>query len=377
MIGQYIAQPAGYRAFIPGPFPPGDIELSKRNRSALETANIALGRLDGITDLLPDLEFFILMYIRKEAALSSQVEGTQATIVDALRAEGEMRSGLPDDVDDILRYVDAMNQGIERLKDLPLSVRLVREVHETLMQSGGRSHGHVMPGEFRTTQNWIGGASPNTARYVPPPPHLIGPAMGELEMFLHDPGSLPILIKAGLAHAQFETIHPFVDGNGRTGRLLVTFFLCERRILKRPVLYLSEYYRRNRDTYFDRLQAYHDRADVDGWLEFFLQGVAQVAAEATETVRGINRLREEDVPLVAAFGKNQETAMRLLRHLYGLPVVSVRNVERVTGLSRTNANRLVAKFVDAGILVQTDESVEYGRSFAYKRYLDLFLTSEA
>lgn len=312
------------------------------------------------------------MYIRKEAALSSQVEGTQATMVDAMKAEAQMTSGLPDDVDDILRYIQAMNQGLARLKELPLSLRLVREVHQTLLASGGRSQGHVYPGEFRTTQNWIGGGSPTTARYVPPPPDSMRNAMADLENFIHAPTPLPILLRAGLAHAQFETIHPFVDGNGRTGRLLVTFLLCEKGALKRPVLYLSEFFKRYRDAYFDQLQAYHDSSNINGWLLFFLEGIRQVADEAIETVREINKLRDKDIPRVAGFGRNQATAMKLLKHMYGSPVISVKTVERVTQLSRTNANRLVTKFTDAGILTQTDESVEYGRTFIYREYLDLF-----
>ncbi len=371
VIGRYVQQPTGYKAFIPVSFPPKGLSFS-RVQGQLEAANLSLGRLDGITELLPDLDFFILMYIRKEAALSSQVEGTQATMVDALKAEAQMTTGLPDDVDDILRYIKAMNQGLARLSELPLSLRLVREVHHTLLAAGGRSEGHGYPGEFRSSQNWIGGGSPSTARYVPPPPGELSRVMGEIEDFLHADDAYPILIRAGLAHAQFETAHPFVDGNGRTGRLLVTFLLCDKGALKRPVLYLSEYFKRNRSAYFDRLNDYHDSSAIEEWLEFFLEGVRQVANEAIETVRAVNRLRDEDLPTVAGFGRNQATAMKLLRHLYGRPIVAVSNVQSVTGLSRTNANQLVAKFVDAGILTLTDETVEYGRTFVYKRYLDLF-----
>lgn len=371
MIGRYVRQQTGYKAFVPEAFPPRGLVLT-RIQNRLEAANLSLGRLDGITELLPDIDFFILMYIRKEAALSSQVEGTQATMVDALKAEEQMRSGLPDDVDDILRYIEAMNQGLARLSELPLSLRLVREIHHTLLAAGGRSESHAYPGEFRTTQNWIGGGSPNTARYVPPPPRELPRVMDDIQNFLHADDGHPVLIRAGLAHAQFETAHPFVDGNGRTGRLLVTFLLCDKGVLKRPVLYLSEFFKRNRNTYFDRLNEYHDSSAIEPWLEFFLEGVHQVAEEAIETVRAINRLRDEDVPRVAGFGRNQATAMKLLRHMYGRPVVSVRTVQHVTGLSRTNSNQLVAKFVNAGILIQTDETAEYGRTFVYKRYLDIF-----
>jgi len=296
-------------------------------------------------------------------------------MVDALKAEEQMTLGLPDDVDDILRYILAMNQGLERLHDLPLSLRLVREVHHTLLVAGGRSEGHAYPGEFRTTQNWIGGGSPSTARYVPPPPSELPRVMNDLQNFLHADDGYPVLIRAGLAHAQFETAHPFVDGNGRTGRLLVTFLLCEKGVLRKPVLYLSEFFKRDRNAYFDRLNDYHDSSAIEAWLDFFLEGVKQIADDAIDTVRAINKLRDEDVPIVAGFGRNQETALKLLRHLYSRPVVSVRTVQSVTGLSRTNSNQLVAKFVNAGILIQTDQSVEYGRTFVYKRYLDIFSSS--
>lgn len=375
-IGTYVSQPTGYRAFVPERFPPKGMVFSAKVHAALEIANLSLGRLDGITELLPDLDFFILMYIRKEATLSSQVEGTRATMVDALKAEAEMTSGLPDDVDDILRYIQAMNAGLARLNEFPLSLRLVRDVHELLLGAGGRSEGHAYPGEFRTSQNWIGGGSPASARYVPPPPSELLRVLGDIETFIHAEDSVPILIRAGLAHAQFETAHPFVDGNGRTGRLLVTFLLCERGALRRPVLYLSEFFKRNRDAYFDRLQSYHDASDVNGWLEFFLDGVKQVADEAVNTVRQINQLRDKHLPIVAGFGRNRDTAMTLLKYMYGLPVVSVRTVERVTKLSRTNANHLVTKFVDAGILTQTDNTVEYGRSFAYSDYLAVFRSDQ-
>jgi Fic family protein len=374
MIGRYIQQPTGYKAFVPYPFPPKDLTYS-RVQGHLEAANLSLGRLDGITEILPDVDFFILMYIMKEAALSSQVEGTQATMIDALKAEALMTSGLPKDFDDILRYIRAMNYGLDRLNELPLSLRLVREVHNTLLAAGGRSDSHPYPGEFRTSQNWVGGASLNTALFVPPPPSELPRVMADIETFLHADGEYPILIRAGLAHAQFETAHPFVDGNGRTGRLLVTILLCDKRVLRRPVLYLSEYFMRNRSAYFSLLNEYHDSSAIESWLEFFLEGVRQVADDAIETVRAVNRLRDEDLPRVAGFGRNQATALKLLRHMYARPVTSVRDVQSATGLSRGNANSLVAKFVNAGILVQTDETVEYGRTFVYKRYLALFTSN--
>jgi Fic family protein len=373
IIGNTVNQPGGFRAFIPHAFPPNEeIVLDAQGAELLERANLQLGRLDGITELLPDLDFFILMYVRKESALSSQLEGTQATLADAIRAEGAMRVGVPHDVDDIERYVAAMNHGLERLSDLPLSLRLIREVHGILLGTGARATSHAYPGEFRTSQNWIGGASPSTARYVPPPPTELLRTLGDLENFLHDPAPMAKLVKAGLAHAQFETIHPFVDGNGRSGRLMTTFFLCEQRMLSKPVLYLSEFFKKNRDTYFDLLHAYHEKGDVRSWLNFFLEGIAQVSEEAIITSREITAVRERDVARVSSLGRGSATGHTLLRHLFGSPIVSVRNVETITGLARPNANKLVNRFVELGILVQSNTSPEYGRTFVYEDYLDLF-----
>lgn len=370
-VGNYVQQPTGYRAFVPEPFPPADFTISNQVQASLELAQLSLGRLDGITELLPDLDFFITMYVRKEATYSSQVEGTRATLADAVLVEAEMRLGTPDDVDDILRHVNALNEGLRLLAEMPLSLRLIRQVHAVLLESGGRATSHAYPGEFRRTQNWIGGGSPTSASFVPPPPDLVLPALSDLERFLYD-DETPLLVRAGLAHAQFETIHPFLDGNGRTGRLLVTLLLCERKALRQPVLYLSEYFKRNRDAYFLRLQMYHDQGDVQGWLLFFFDGIRQVSDEAIHTIREIVQLRERHVPLVAAMGKNRDLAMDLLKHLYRVPIVTVRTVETVTGLSRQNANRLVSKFAEAGILRQLNESKDYGRTFIYQDYWNVF-----
>jgi cell filamentation protein, protein adenylyltransferase len=372
IIGNNVKQPGGYQAFVPAPFPPKALPaLDNHSLSLLERATVLLGRLDGLTELLPDVNFFIFMYVRKEAVLSSQLEGTQATMIDAIRAEESMRHGLPEDVDDIIRYISAMNFGLERLKTLPLSMRLIYEVHERLL-GGARVNGHVTPGEVRTTQNWIGGGSPATARFVPPPPHLLRACLGELELFLHSEDAAAKILKTGLAHAQFETIHPFADGNGRTGRLLITFYLCQQGILNRPVLYLSEYFKRNRETYFDSLHAYHERDDILGWLKFFFEGVAQVAEEAISVCKQITALRERDMGRISAMGKAAPNGVLALRTLFKTPIVPVRAIEEATGLSRTNANMLVKRFVDTGILIQSDMSVEYGRTFVYDDYLRVF-----
>jgi Fic family protein len=373
IIGRNVKQQSGYKAFLPEAFPPdGEILLDTTTAAFLEKANLLLGKLDGITELLPDFDFFIFMYVRKEAALSSQLEGTQATLADAIKAESAMRLGIPQDVDDIERYIKAMNYGLNRLDDFPLSLRLLLEVHAVLLGGGARASGHAYPGEFRKSQNWIGGASPSTARYVPPPPSELLRTLGDLEKFLHAGDSLAKLVRAGLAHAQFETIHPFTDGNGRVGRLMIVFYLCEQKVLARPVLYLSEFFKKHRDTYFDLLHAYHEKGEVIPWLRFFLEGIADVSAEAIYTSRQIVSLRERDIGRVTAMGRGSPNALVLLRHLFAVPIVSVSNVEQATGLSRSNANKLVGRFVDGEILIPSADSAEYGRTFVYADYLSLF-----
>lgn len=371
-IGQYVQQKEGFRAFIPYKFPPVDpIEMDTQTIALLNRATLSLGRLDGITQLLPDLDFFIFMYVRKEASLSSQIEGTRATMADAIKAENEIVKDLPPDVDDIQHYIKAMNFGLKGLVSLPLSLRLLREVHKVLL-TGGRSDFPATPGEFRISQNWIGGGSPATARFVPPPVHEMREALSDLEKFLHDDNDLPPLIKAALIHAQFETIHPFLDGNGRTGRLLTTFYLCQQLILEKPVLYLSAYFKKNRDVYFDLLETYHDKGDILPWIKFFLNGIAEVSEEGIETSKKITSLREKDLERIMSLGRSSTIGTKLLKKLFTLPIVTVKKVEEFTGLSRPNANKLVDKFIKADILEQTDDSVEYGRTFAYKKYYNLF-----
>lgn len=372
-IGQFIQEPQGYKAFIPGPFPFEEMPVFLQLTQMLHArAALAVGKLDGITQLLPDLDLFIFMYARKEAALSSEIEGTQATMSDAIRAEIEITKDLPKDVDRILHYIDAMNQGLRRLESLPLSLRLIQEVHKTLLEGTGDAPGKT-PGEFRRTQNWIGGGSPATARFVPPPVHEMNRTLDDFEKFLHADIGIPALIKTALMHAQFETIHPFLDGNGRVGRLLVTFYLCQQGILERPVLYLSAFFKKNREAYFDLLEGYHNKGEIIPWINFFLEGVATVADQAVATSRAITVLREKDMAKIIALGGSRaKNGLTVLRGLYKLPIVNVRKVEEWTGLSRPAANTLVSELVRIGILVQRDRLTTYGRDFEYKKYLELF-----
>jgi Fic family protein len=376
-IGQLIKQPTGYRAFIPDKFPTEEsISLNPKTQQLHARAALMLGKLDGITQLLPDLDFFIFMYIRKEASRSSEIEGTKATMVDVIKTEAEIESKLPEDVDRILHYIKAMNYGLKRIEELPLSLRFIREVHKVLLEGTVDAPGKD-PGEFRKSQNWIGGGSPNTAKFVPPPPWEMIRSLNDLEKFLHSEDEYPPLIKAALVHAQFETVHPFLDGNGRTGRLLTTFYLCKLGILERPVLYLSEYFLNNQQAYYDALNTYHSEdGDVSVWLDFFLDGVAIIATEAIEVSKKINILRQKDTVKIQSLGRRAKTGMIVLENLFELPIISVRKIEEWTSLSRTQANELVQKLVGLGILKQRDKNVEYGREFRYVNYLELFTGKE-
>ncbi len=373
-IGKYIKQIEGYKAFIPEKFPPKNLSFQgERLIQLLSTSSLLLGKLDGLTKLVPDIDFFIFMYIKKEATLSSQIEGTKAQLTDALHAEIERAPELPSDVDDILHYIEAMNTGLNELKNIPLSLRLIKKIHHVLLTEA-RSTFFPYPGEFRRTQNWIMGTNPDNARFVPPPPDYVTLAMRDLENFFYSYRNIPILIKIGLIHAQFETIHPFIDGNGRTGRLLITLYLCQEKLLERPVLYLSEYLKKNRDLYFAKLDEYR-KGNVFLWLEFFLEGVGKVAGEAIETSNKIIELREKDLQKIMKLGKGTKNAIKLLKNLYKLPVINVKKVEEFTGLSREGANRLVKKFVELDLLVPKEKEKKYRRIFIYKKYLRLFENS--
>jgi len=369
--GRYVNQPTGYRAFVPKPLPPApalrqDAELA----SLLSAADHRLGRLDGVATTLPNPDLFVAMFVHKEAVLSSQIEGTQASLDDVLEFEaGAASADLPGDVAEAVNYVAAMNYGMERIKELPLSLRLMKEIHKRLLEHvrGGEKE----PGEFRRSQNWVGpmGTSLTEAMYVPPSVDDMNRAMGDLESFLHDRRPLPPLIKCGLVHSQFETIHPFLDGNGRMGRLLITFLLCQQGILERPLLYLSYFFKRNRLEYYERLQAVRDTGDWEGWMKFFLRGVIEVSSESAVTVRDILALRGVHTELLQ---KNLRTAnsLRLLDRLYDRPVTSVSDVAEYLGVTFNAANTLVGKFCDLGLLRETTGGARR-RRFAYDPYISL------
>lgn len=358
-----------YKAFVPNGLP-FKIAQSDKLQSLLSRADLALGRLDGMADTLPNLDFFILMYVRKEATISSQIEGTQATFVDLLKKEANLESSeIHQDVDEILNYIMAMNYGLERLEGFPMSLRLIKEIHQKLL-SGVRG-GHKSPGEFRTSQNWLGGPTIETATFVPPPRHEVIPLMGNLETFMHDRAPMPVLLKTGLIHAQFETIHPFLDGNGRAGRLMITFYLCQQKVLHKPLLYLSEYFKRNRQTYYDRLNSYRVNDNIEGWLEFFLQGIIETSEKAVDTSRKIIALRNESIGKIASLGKSTENGMKILDTLFHTPLLRVKDVERILSIKNPNALAIVSKLVNLGILREITGG-ERNRVFSFSEYVKLF-----
>lgn len=372
--GSYVRQPSGYDAFVPSAFPPADLAIDDDLLLELGAADRALARLDGAASVLPAVDRFITMYVFQEAATSSQIEGTQATLVEALEAGAEPGDAHQrrNDVDEILNYVSAMDRGLDRLSELPVSMRLVREVHATLMKDVRGGETVRTPGEIRRTQNWIGGSSPSNARFVPPPVDDMKVALNAWERSIHDPDlALPHLIHIGLLHAQFETIHPFLDGNGRVGRLLVTLLLTERGILARPLLYLSIFFKQHRAEYYDRLQAVRDDGDWEGWLRFFVAGVREVASAATTTVQLILALRERDRARLSDLGGRSGNALRLHDELFLKPVVNSKLVQTVLGVSQPTADSLLEKLEEEGLLAEWTGR-RRNRSWIYSEYVDLF-----
>lgn len=332
----------------------------------LSEADRALARLDGMCRVLPNPDLFVAMYVRKEAVLSSQIEGTQSSLEDVL----EFEAGSPprvNDVGEVVNYVRAMNYGLERLKDLPLSLRLIKEFHKILLE--GVRGGEKMPGEFRTTQNWIGppGSTLNEADFVPPPPQEVITHMGRLEEFFYDTQPMPPLLKGALMHYQFETIHPFVDGNGRIGRLLITFYLTWAGILERPLLYLSYYLKKHRQEYYDKLMAVREKGDFGGWIQFFLKGVVEISNQSLETTKKILTMQQEHRELISTSGIASPMVVRLLDILFQRPVITVKDVQRILGTSYQNANKIVSKLVSLELLRETSGQ-KRNRLFVYEPY---------
>ncbi len=372
-LGRFVETSAAgetVRAFVPPPLPPDPPVDLLRLLDRLSGAERALGRLDGVTMLLPQQELFLYMYVRKEAVLSSQIEGTQSTLTDLLRFEAEAKSGQPiDDIREVSNYVDAMMYGLERLDEFPLSLRLIREMHARLME-GGRG-GTKSPGEFRRSQNWIGGTRPGNALFVPPPVTELEACLHALESFFHETDSrLPVLIKAGLIHVQFETIHPFLDGNGRIGRLLVTLYLCMRGVMRSPLLYLSLYLKMHRDEYYRLLQEVRLQGAWEAWLAFFLDGVTETANGAFAAARRIADLLREDRERIAAAGARAGSALRVHEILQQTPFVSASTLVTRTRLSAPTVNAALAELQRLNVVAEVTGR-QRGRIFAYRAYLDI------
>lgn len=358
------------RSFIPLRLPPCPaLDMGGPLQVLLESASLALGRLDGVSTLLPDPSLFLYAYVRKEAVLSSQIEGTQSCLSDLLLFELDEAPGTPiDDVVEVSNYVAALDHGLARLRGgFPLSNRLIREIHGVLLARGRGSEKD--PGEFRRSQNWIGGTRPDNASFVPPPPTAVADCMGHLERFLHrrDDGH-PVLIRAGLAHVQFETIHPFLDGNGRVGRLLVTFLLCHAGLLREPLLYLSLYLKENRATYYALLDAVRQDGDWEAWLAFFLEGVRQVADGAVSTAERLQSLFAEDRARLEGAGRRAGSGLRVHGALKSRAIQSISGVCNATGLSFPTASSAMDLLVELGIARELTGK-QRGRRFAYDRYL--------
>jgi len=371
--GKFLMQPGGYKAFIPNPLPPSPpIRFDGRLQSLLSEADRALARLDGITTVLPNPDLFIAMYVKKEALLSSQIEGTQASLEGVLEFEADL---IPkenvNEIKEVINYIRALDYGIERLKELPMSLRLIKEIHRILLEETRGAHRN--PGEFRKSQNWIGppGVSLTEAIYVPPPPEAVLPTMGDLEEFFHKKNSnIPPLVKIALIHSQFETIHPFLDGNGRIGRLLITFYLFGQGILSKPLLYLSSYLKKNRAEYYDSLMKVRLKGAWEDWMKFFLGGIRETSEEAAKTAREVIRLKEELITKLYDNSISSVYGIKLIDLLFQTPLISVKDISGKLKISKESANELVKKFERIGILKEITGKQRY-RKYSFKEYIDI------
>jgi len=375
LTGHYVPLPSttgeNARAFVPHLLPPDPpLVLDAEIQELVEKAMLALGRLDGLTTALPDPTLFLYSYVRKEAVLSSQIEGTQSSLSDLLLFEIEGVAGVPlDDVQEVSNYVAAMNHGLKRLEELPLSLRLLKEIHGVLLAKGRGSKQE--PGEFRRSQNWVGGTRPGYAKFVPPPADHLLECLGALEKFLHnDPVKTPLLIKAALAHVQFETIHPFLDGNGRLGRLLITFLFCAEGTLREPLLYLSLYFKQHREQYYDLLQSVRLTGDWEAWLRFFLTGVEETASQAAQTARALMTLAAADEKRIQAIGKPAGSALRVHRLLQGQPIVSIAAAGKELQLTAPTVTAALGHLEKLGI-VREATGRKYARLYTYDHYLKI------
>ena len=359
-------------AFVPAPLPPDpSIDWTPELRSKFDKALLALGRLDSVSRLLPDTSLFLYMYVRKEAVLSSMIEGTQSSLSDLLLFELDQEPGVPlNDVLEVSNYVRALHYGLKRLAEgFPLSLRLIREVHGILLTKGRGSN--QTPGEFRKSQNWIGGTRPGNAAFVPPPPEKVMECMGKLELFLHDqPEPTPILLKAALAHVQFETIHPFLDGNGRLGRLLITLLLCEQDVLQQPMLYLSLYFKTHSQYYYELLNKVRITGDWEAWLDFFAEAVIVTATQAVETAQQLLDLANKDRANIIELGRAAASIVQVHRVLIEHPIATSGLIVEKTGITHATVNKALEHLVRLGIVTELTKQ-KRNRLFSYSRYFDI------
>lgn len=367
--GDFINQPLGFRSFLPHNLPPEPpVEIDEEMLALLSEADRKLGRLDGITQILPNPELFVAMYVKKEAVLSSQIEGTQASLTDIL--EINKKDEKREDIGEIVNYVGAMNYGLKRLKEFPLCLRLIREIHEKLLNNGRGSNRN--PGEFRKTQNWIGpaGGTLSNASFVPPIVPDMEKALDNLENFFYMEDNIPALIKIALIHSQFESIHPFLDGNGRVGRLLITFWLCHKGILSQPLLYLSYYFKKNRLEYYDRLMNVREKGDWEGWIKFFLKGVAVTADEATSTAKEIIALKSICENKIASNAYNAMYNV-FLDYIFQQPYVMISDVMEILNVSYPTAAKIIDNFCKLEILHDIVPRQKRNKMYAFSEYTEI------
>jgi len=376
--GRYIKQPDGYRAFIPEPLPPDPpVQFDDEMQSLLSNADRALAKLDGIIMVLPNPDLFIAMYVKKEALLSSQIEGIQASLEGVLEFEADLKPREDvEDIKEVISYIKALNYGIDRLKELPFSLRLIKEIHRILIE-GTRGNSKT-PGEFRSTQNWIGppGASLSESIFVPPPPNIVLPVMGELEKFFYENIRIPPLVKIALTHAQFETIHPFLDGNGRIGRLLITFYLFWKGLLSKPILYLSFYLKKNRETYYNLLMKVRTQGDWEEWIKFFLKGIGEISGEAANTAKEIIQLKEKLITTLYEKSISSIYAVKFIAYIFESPIIEIKNLIERFSVHKDTANELVKKFEGIGILKEVTGKQRY-KKYLFKEYVDIIARGTA
>ena len=360
------------QAFVPAPLPPRPpIHWTPELRSKFDQALLALGRLDSVSTLLPDTSLFLYMYVRKEAVLSSMIEGTQSSLSDLLLFELNQEPGVPlDDVREVSNYVAALDLGLRLLeKGLPLSLRLFREIHGMLLTKG--RGGNQTPGEFRRSQNWIGGTRPGNAAFVPPPAEEVLECMSKLELFLHDqPEPTPVLLKAALAHVQFETIHPFLDGNGRLGRLLIALLLCEQKVLREPMLYLSLYFKAHRQYYYELLNNVRTTGDWEAWLDFFAEAVIVTATQAVETAQQLLDLSNQDRDKISGLGRAAASTLRIHRALMEHPIATSGSLVEKTGITPATVNKALGHLRQLGIVKELTAQ-KRNRLFSYAGYIEI------